>query len=602
MLITAITRRLVGYYILVIAVVVFLMAAFFVLFLNNFYRANLEENLTGQVQLAAPLFKEMLMRGAPPGELDSLCKDLGGRLGARITLVDPQGLVLGDTDEDPGEMDNHGDRPEVVEALQSGFGRATRYSHTLGQDMLYVAIPLDSEPFPASGAGAGRHVVRLALPLAGINRVVRDVLVVTGLFLLFSSLAALGVATILARRITGPIEAISVAAGEIARGEYYPPLIVRGGDELALLAGHIREMGQALGARMDQVLAHQKRLETVVFSMKTGVILVNDHLTIEMINPAAAKIFGLVLEEAREQPLFHCLRNHLLRENLQALLNDGKGRLVEWTCYYPRRAVLETELLPVPGSAGNTTAVLILINEVTALRSLEKMRSDFVANVSHELRTPLTSIRGYTDTILHEELSREQLADFLGVIERETVRLTSLVNDLLDLARIENEKEMIEKEPVSLEEILAEALCLVNELRSSRGVTISMEVASSGLVVPANRAWLRQALVNILENSIRHGYEGGQVTLYLGSAVEGARITVTDNGPGIPQADLPYIFERFYRVDKARSRRSGGTGLGLAIVKHILEAHGASFAIESPAAGGSGVYFWMILPGGNGQT
>ena len=586
--------RLIFYYLIVIAVVVVSMGAFFIWFLNYFYMQTLQENLYTQARLASALINEMDERGAEQAEIDALAKELGEELGLRLTLIDYSGRVLADSAQDPLLMENHLDRPEVVDAIKLGRGITSRYSTTVSEEMFYLAVPLRSEQLEAELDTIPNAVIRLALPLASINQALSNLkLFIIGV-LCFSSLLAFVASLILAQRITVPIRQIKHATQAIATGNYTPAIAVNSSDELNDLANMISKMGISLKEKMDQVLGEKNKLEIVISSMSSGVILADRDLKIELINPAAEKLFDVNRDEAVGFPLQKIIRNYTLYENLRAVKHENRSKVIEIYAYYPRSAVLETYLLPVTGSDEDLIGILLLFHEITHVRSLEKMRSDFVANVSHELRTPLTAIRGYTETILHEKLQEEQLQSFLRIIDRETLRLSDLLNDLLDLAQIENEKGFVKKETVDLKIMINEAVVRVDLLREKHEVQIECLLSNEDLAVSGNYEWLCQALINILENSIRHGKRGGTIQISLTKKQSSAVIEVRDNGPGIPEADLPYIFERFYRVDKARSRKSGGTGLGLSIVKHIMEAHDAQYKIDSKE--GEGIVFSFTLP------
>ncbi len=592
-MLTGISRRLITYYLAVIAFIVILMGAFFLYFLNYFYMQTLNESMYNQARFAAALVGELLERNADADEIDQLSRHLGSELGLRITIIDAEGKVIADSDEDPALMENHSDRPEVITALENFRGTASRYSSTLDEDLFYMAVPLNQADH-AGGDDGSRAVLRLALPLSSINRAISNLFLFILGALLISSLAALAAAYLLSGKITGPVRAITSAAKSIAGGDYNPPLKVGGDDELADLADNIKAMGAALQLKINQVTWEKNKIETVVSSMSSGIILTDQVLRIELINPAAEELFDLKRDSVIGRPFNLAIRYYALNENLKAVAQDGEARVMEVNLYYPRVAVLDTYIVPVYGSDRSIIGSLILFHETTVLRSLEKMRSDFVANVSHELRTPLTTVRGYTETILHEELSREQILDFLKVIDRETKRLSSLLDDLLDLAQIENEKGFVKKEPIDMPVLIREAVKRIEDARSALSVTINFDMPDHGIYVSGKPEWLRQALVNVLENSIKHGYEKGQIDISLAAAGSNAEIVIKDNGPGIPEEDLPYVFERFYRVDKARSRKSGSTGLGLSIVKHILEAHDASYKLQSKT--GEGTAFILSLP------
>ncbi len=592
-MVSGIRRRVILYYLAIIAVVVLFMGAFFVWFLNYFYMQTLRDNLFIQARLTASLVEEMLIRDAGPQEIDALSKSLGNELGIRLTLIDIDGTVLADSSENPALMDNHRYRPEVEEALQQGRGAAARYSVTLDEEMYYMAVPLHGSANNSEESGQVA-VVRLALPLAGINRAVFNLILFIAGALFAAALVALAAAMILARRITDPIDKISSASLVIAQGNYLPVLEVSGNDELSALALNIKEMGLSLKKKIEQVTWEKSKLETVVSSMSSGIILANCDLSIELINPAAEKLFEISSEAATGKPVQLAVRYYTLIENLKAVYADGQARSLEMNLYYPRSTILETDILPIEDAGKKVIGMLLIFHELTQLRSIEKMRSDFVANASHELRTPLTAVRGYTETILHEELTREQLVVFLEVIDRETRRLSNLLDDLMDLAQIENEKGLVKKEVLDLSLLIHDAVQRIEEQSRHRSVKIALAFHEAAVLVTGNPEWLRQALVNILENSIRHGKEKGEVAIRLFVEGQEAVVEVEDNGPGIPNGDLPYIFERFYRADKARSRKSGGTGLGLSIVKHIMEAHGANYSLKSNE--GEGTIFRFALP------
>jgi len=586
--------RLILYYLIVIAVVVVSMGAFFIWFLNYFYMQTLQENLYSQARLASALIGEMEERGAQQAEIDDLAKELGEELGLRLTLIDYSGRVIADSAEDPLVMENHLSRPEVLDAINLGRGLSSRYSTTVSEEMYYLAVPLKDRQVETDLNPIPNAIIRLALPLASINQALSNLkLFIIGVLCL-SSLLAFVASLILAQRITGPIQQIKSATQAIAAGNYTPVIKVNSSDELNDLAGMISNMGINLKEKMDQVLGEKNKLEIVISSMSSGVILADRDLKIELINPAAEKLFDVKRDEAVGFSLQQIIRNYTLFENLKAVKEENRAKVIEIYAYYPRSAVLETYLLPVTGSGEDLIGILLLFHEITHVRSLEKMRSDFVANVSHELRTPLTAIRGYTETILHEKLQEEQLKSFLRIIDRETLRLSDLLNDLLDLAQIENEKGFVKKETVDLKKMIREAMTRVDLLREKYKVKIECLLPTEDLAVSGNYEWLCQALINILENSIRHGKSGGTIKISLGINQAGVVLKVCDDGPGIPEADLPYIFERFYRVDKARTRKSGGTGLGLSIVKHILEAHDAQYKIDSKE--GEGIVFSFTLP------
>ncbi|MDW7738570.1 MAG: ATP-binding protein [Bacillota bacterium] len=590
---SSIRWRLIFYYILVISLIVLIMGLSFIWFLNNFYMKNLHENLYTQLKLVEALVAEMSDRGASSQDIDNLCKQLGHELGLRITLVNRDGTVLADSAEIPAFMDNHAQRPEIIEAYAVGEGSSIRYSTTIGEEMYYLAVPVEI-PSLMEFTEDGTLTIRISLPLVMINDTTSRLKYIILAALLGSSIIALVASVILSHRLTGQIREISKAARAISAGNFAPALEIGGNDELTALGRSIKEMGGALNKKIDQVTWEKNKLDTVVSSINSGIIMVDQEQKIELINPAAEKLFDVNKDAVTGKPIQQTVRYYALTEKLKTVYGEGKSQYFELNLYYPRTVLVEAYLLPLTTDGKGVSGGLFIFHEVTEKRTMEKMRSDFVANVSHELRTPLTTIRGYTETIMTEKLSNEELIDFLRIIDKETNRLTNLIDSLLDLAQIENEKELFMKEKIDLEALLLEAKKRIQDLQSQREVSIDLDISESHLVVSGNFEWLCQAVINILENSIRHGKERGRITIKIFRESDQAVVEISDDGPGIPKEDLPYIFERFYRVDKARSRKSGGTGLGLSIVKHIMEAHKAYYSLNSTE--GLGTFFRFSLP------
>lgn len=586
--------RLFSYHLSVIAVVVMGMGAFFTWFIDYFYMGNLRSQLFSQLHLASALVQEAEKKNASQEDLDAICKKLSHEIELRLTMIAPDGTVLGDSMDTPERMENHLDRPEIQEALRDNLGTSTRHSVTTGKDMFYAAMEQPAAEGTESPAAVRVGFIRLAMPLSAIHVALRQLRLFILIALAVSSLGALAVGMALSLRITKPLRKISEAARAIAGGNFKPPLEVKGGDEIAGLARTVKEMGEDLSKKMNQVLLEKSKLDTVIMSMNIGIILVDQNQRIELINPAAENIFGISRQEAAGATVMTVLRNYPIHENLLEVYAEGKPRSFELTLYYPRTVTLHTSMAPVIDSSGIVMGVLGLFHDITSLRTLEKMRSEFAANVSHELRTPLTAMKGYAETILDQDLEEEQLREFLQIIERKAGELARLVDSILELSRIEGEKDVIEKERLDLRLPAGEALNSLDDLRQQKEISLYTDFSVEPVWVTGNADWLRQAVINIAGNSIKYVHRGGKLSVKIKVDLDQAIMELSDDGPGIPAADLPHIFERFYRVDKARSRRSGGSGLGLAIVKHILEAHGAFYRIESEE--GQGTVFHFSLP------
>jgi len=531
-----------------------------------------------------------------PGAADSLLRRLGAGVAMRITFVRADGLVLGDTHEDPAKMDDHAGRPEIRAAPASGdAGRSLRRSATLGRDLLYVALP-----WPASGPPLA--VLRTSLPVSDVAaqalRLQRRVLAAGGLALLVS----LALAGWLARRISRPLERIRAGADRYAAGELELRLAAGARTlEVAGLADSLNRMAASLQARLHDLAGQRNEREALLEGLNEGVLALDGACRVQSANARAVELLDLG-PQPRGAALFDLLRH----EGLEAFLRDrfADGRPAESeivVCEQPPRR-LGVWATALPGRPEDDPLLLVVLSDVTRLHQLEQLRREFVGNVSHELRTPVTSIRGYVEALRDGALAEpETAARFLEIIERQAARLTALVDDLLALSRIERLEDQgpPATAPVRVDELLAHLVEDAAPLAREAGIALERR-APAELVWTLARPLVERALSNLLVNALRYS-EGGSAVVLGAEVVERAggarlRLAVADQGCGIAAEHLPRIFERFYVVDRARSRRLGGTGLGLAIVKHVAALHGGEVGVESEP--GRGSVFWLELPPG----
>ncbi len=527
-----------------------------------------------------------------PLALQQLARALGERTATRITLILPGGEVLGDSREEPSRMDNHLNRPEVMAALGGEVGREIRYSNTLDRNMLYVALPV-----MAGGRLLG--VVRTSVAATALDRTLRGLyLRIAGgglLVALAVSLVSLGVS----RRIARPLEEMRRGADRFAHGELGQPLPVTGAEEVAGLAEALNRMAGQLDDRLGTVVRQRNEQEAVLASMVEGVLAVDRGERILRLNGAAEQLLGVTSAEATGRPIQEAVRKTDLQRFVTRALESEDPVEADIVL----RSAGEERFLQAHGTMlrdaqGEQIGALIVLNDVTRLRRLENMRKDFVANVSHELKTPITAIKGSVETLLDGALSDPESARrFLQIIARQGERLNLIIDDLLTLSRIEQEADRreIALQRTPLQEVLRAAVQACSVAAASRKVLIDLEVPE-GLEVQVNPALLEQAVINLIDNAVKYSLAGTRVRVEAEASGEGVSVRVRDQGCGIPREHLPRLFERFYRVDKARSRKAGGTGLGLAIVKHIVQAHGGRIEVES--APGEGSTFTILLPGG----
>jgi two-component system phosphate regulon sensor histidine kinase PhoR len=544
-----------------------------------------------ELETRAQLFSNDLppTLASDPAAVDRLCKHLGRLTMTRMTVVLPDGHVIGDSDENPALMENHRDRQEIATALKGTSCESVRYSQTLARTLMYVAVPVRHD-------GAVIAVVRTALPLTVIDaalptfhrHVAWGTLGVAGVF----ALLALG----LFRRISRPIEHMRQMSEQLALGDLAARVPVPDTEELGALARTMNQMAAQLKERILTVASQSNEQRAVLANMIEGVMAVDTAQRILHINPAASRLLGIVAEDARGRHILEAVRNIDLQEFLAELL-DAPGSL-------EREIVLRDDVdrhIQLNGTAlkdgvGNIIGTVVVLNDITRLKRLESLRRDFIANVSHELKTPITTLKGCVETLSQGALDNPADAGrFLEMMGRQVDRLELMVEDLLSLSRLEHESEHggVALTPGPIHDVLARAVQTFSARAESKGMLLVMDCPDA-LTAPLNVALLEQAVGNLLDNAIK--YSPGETRISVTAAADGnqVEIRVADQGPGIEKQHHERIFERFYRVDPARSRSQGGTGLGLAIVKHIVLAHHGRIAIESTP--GQGSTFILRLP------
>ncbi|MGH7319756.1 MAG: ATP-binding protein [Candidatus Rokuibacteriota bacterium] len=553
--------------------------------------ASLEAGLVTAARVLHDPVATELLPGAPPARVQQAVERYGTQLAARVTVIAPDGTVLGDSERDAESlhgMENHGTRPEVRAALARQVGRDIRRSRTLDLDMLYVAIPVQE-----SGRVTG--VIRLALPLAEVARASAWVsrTVAGGVGLAFA--VALVAALFISRRVTRPVARMQDIAHRLAAGEFDRAVPVSGHDEIADLGRSLNLMALRLRDKIDTLEAERAKVGAMLDNMVEGVIAVDARGHILLVNPGARAIFGIGAEPVEGRPFLEVVRYKELFDLVERCQAGGDGeryrREVELAPPVSRTVAAQavTVAFAPPGRG-----VLLVIHDVTALRRLERVKTEFVANVSHELRTPLTAIRGYLETLLDGAIDEPANARrFLAIANTHAERLGRLVDDLLQLSNIETGKLVLTVEPTALGEVSAGTVAMF-EGQAERGGIALHNAVPGHLRVQADRDRLAQILVNLLDNAVKYTPPGGQITLAAETEPSGfVAVRVVDTGIGIPSTDLPRITERFHRVDKARSRGLGGTGLGLAIVKHLVQAHGGELSIDSELGRGTTVRFTL---------
>jgi two-component system phosphate regulon sensor histidine kinase PhoR len=553
-------------------------------------RKREQERLTRTMQDHAELVLELTAQTPfEPDRLEELdaIADRAGRITrTRVTLIARDGTVLGDSEVETSRLssvENHGSRPEVVAANAGSLGTSVRTSSTVGRPLLYVAVP-DPED---------RGVVRVAIDASVIgaasDELRRALFNAAGIGLA----AALALSYVLAWITLRPVREIQGLTTAIAAGDLETRLPMRFSDELGAIARAIRELADQLRERLDEATAEKERLQAVLEGMTEGVLVADPDGRIRLVNDRAREFFDIP-ERVVGKTIIEAVRHGRLAELLAAV--NAQHRAVEGVIEVtqPANRILQVHAVPFPTGSPHETGTVAVFHDVTELTRLERMRREFVANASHELRTPLAAIRGFAETLLNSsDLEAGSVRQYLEVIDRHSKRLGNLVDDLLELSRIESGKTQLEMEVVDVA-ALAQRIARDNQSRATDKDLDLTTSAHGPIEAWANATAVEQVITNLLDNAIKYTDPGGVLELEVESEPDQVRVRLRDSGIGIPESDLGRIFERFYRVDKARSRELGGTGLGLAIVKHLLQIMGGDIHVTSEV--GKGTEFTFTLP------
>ena len=556
--------------------------------LEAFALDTLEARLASIGRLLHDEARTLMTRRASPEEFHAFALRGSRPTASRITVIAADGRVLGDSDvpvEDLPRVENHGKRPEVLAAFAGGIGRDRRTSVTIGASLLYVALPITHD-------GKVIGVIRVALPVSAVTSsyaAIHRVMLLGGLVAL---VVALGIGLFVAGRVTKPVVQMQEIARQMSEGDFTVRAPIRSPDEIGALGRALNGLAARLREKIHDLRHEQAKATAILDGMIEGVIAVDARDVILLLNERARAMFGLDATRGEGKPFLEVIRNTELHE----AFHEGRAGGVtdrEIRLASPDRRV---QVNAVPLRLGNgEVGVVMVLHDVTELRRLEQVRTEFVANVSHELRTPLTAIQGYLETLLSGALEEQENARrFLEIVFRHTERLGRLLNDLTDLSNIELGRVSLKLAPTRLDETVDAVLAIMGPKAKRGRVALKSQLPPDLPPVLADRDRLVQILLNLVDNAVKYTPEGGRVTVRAHDPADAhIEIDVVDTGIGIPPADLPRITERFYRVDKARSREMGGTGLGLAIVKHLEFAHGGHQRNESEPGRGTTVRGWL---------
>ena len=561
-------------------------------FASGSFRDFYLDQTSKDLEARARLIEKQIRGGLSPldaAKIDALCKNYGRSSFTRVTVILPLGRVVGDSDEDPDQMESHSTRKEVLMVKKGKTGRSIRYSRTLEQNMMYVAIPIQKE-------GALQAILRTSIPITSLDKQLRAIwgrLVLSGLLI---AILAAGISLWLARRISRPIEEMKSGALRFAQG-HLEKMPVPETEEMAGLAEAMNRMANELDQRINTIVRQRNELETVLSSMVEGVMAIDMNERVMSMNASALKMFEVDPEHSYGRNIQEVIRNSALIKFIAKALSHDDIIQEDITFYNHEERIYSVHNSPIYDADNQMVGTLVVVEDVTKLRKLENMRKDFVANASHEIRTPLTTIKGFVETLQNESasLDSEKAKRFLDIILKHVDRLNDIIQDLLSLSRVEREKETggIILSDGNVKDVINTAVGLCQPKADEKNIQIVQDVEEN-MVIPLDATLLEQAIVNLLDNAVKYSNENSKIEIHAGIQKGDVVIQIKDHGIGIPKEHLPRLFERFYRVDKARSRKMGGTGLGLSIVKHIISAHNG--IVDAQSIPGKGSTFILQIP------
>ncbi|EHD5882196.1 cell wall metabolism sensor histidine kinase WalK [Listeria monocytogenes] len=514
---------------------------------------------------------------------------LGEDIDARITVIDSKGDVVADTKKDPEKLDNHMNRPEVTDILKKGesVGISIRESDSLGYSMLYVAVPVKHQ---SKTDGVLRISISLESVDAAVAKLWGNLALIFGIALVI--IAAISV--FIARKITRPVREIIEVSTDLANHKYDSRIHGKISGELQDLSISVNTLAESLETQMFEIKQNEQRLNAIVQNLVSGVMLINVDKQVIMTNRTMYQILGET--EITGKPFYEVIKSFALSQLIEGTFETKTIQQKEIILYFPREMILDASVSPILGENGEITGIILLLHDITQIRHLENVRSEFVTNVSHELKTPVTALKGFAETLLDGAMYDEMLLKkFLTIIKEESDRLHRLIMDILALSRIEQNPVPENVELVEVDEVIEQSARTIFEMATEKNIQVTIpEKTIPSVTIETDRDKLQQILINLLSNAINYTPVDGKVEVKLIEQEAEVIIEVTDNGIGIPAKDIDRVFERFYRVDKARSRHSGGTGLGLSIVKHLVENCGGRIEVESQEEVGS--TFRVTLP------
>jgi two-component system phosphate regulon sensor histidine kinase PhoR len=543
---------------------------------------HLENQLANEAVLVAEISAPAFADPIKQSDIDSIAKTTGNEIQARVTLIAKDGTVLGDTEHDPLTMENHAMRPEVAAALSSGTGQSIRYSATLHESMLYVAVPIIEQ-------GQVMGVARIALPLTTVQSSINSSVAIVVSVIAIVAIMVVVAAALIASLITRPVRQITEAAEGIAAGKLDQQISVRTSDEIGRLGRAFNEMSLNLKTTMATIMDERGKLVTVLSSLTDGIIMTDTDEKIVLVNPAAERLFNFEEANVTGHPFIEAVLDYEIDSAVKKCLETA----TEQTLQLDSTAGKFLRVIAVPVTVSESKSALILFQDLTELRSLQTMRRELIGNLSHELRTPIAGIKVMVETLKDGAIKDKKIAeDFLTRIDDEIDRLTQMVSEITELSRIETGRADLQMSATDLNLLVKEVVAQMNTLAKKQQITVATNLLRGLPTIKADRERIRNTIVNLVHNAIKFNRPGGRIEISTRVDGNSVIVSVSDTGIGISAEALPHVFERFYKADKSRSH--DGSGLGLAIAKHTIQAHGGRIWADSQE--GKGSIFSFSLP------
>lgn len=587
---SGIRARLIASFLLLISATLLILGSYILWFFHENNTDRLTGNLLTEAKIAEELLQPDMRDPGKKASIEALLKELATRVDHRITIIDTAGVVIADSWENPTAMENHAQRPEVRDAIAGEKGVAIRYSTTVSENLLYVAVPVRDG---AQTVG----VVRVAATLASVEAAFSQIRSVLLIAFLVTSVFGVLLSFRLARKYTAPLEKITQVARQMGLGQLDKRVTIKTGDEIEVLGHTLNNLAASLDDKLNEIVAEKRKLELILANMDNAVLLLDRYGRVTDVNNLAAAVFGIspgMLGQHNIQVIGHSALEKAVRETV----DQGQSRHIDLkTNFSGVKRVFQVFLAPTSSTDNEITGVLCVFHDITALKEVEERQAEFIANASHELGTPLTAIKGFAETLLDGAIQDPHLGvKFITIIQEEADRMHRLVKDLMQLARLNSAeyRQQVRLEPTAVDTVAATVVNQLYPQWHAKELTVTLDARETPLIARANPDWLTQVLVNLLDNAVKFTPAGGAIVIACREEAESIVIRVEDTGTGIPPADLPHIFDRFYRVDRSRVREGGGTGLGLSIVKFIIEMLGGTITVQSTV--GTGTAFTITLP------